>query len=107
MKEQQIRKKALEIILKQGGVVWFPYRVKYKVEQDIFGVFDLIVIFPPSNIVFVQLTTKSNIRAREKKIMSFMKGRKVSLYCECWGWDNVNNNFKILHIYGNKIKKKD
>jgi len=102
MKEKEIKKRAIEQINKQGGVAWCPPKVKWLKENDVFGIFDAIVIYPPSNIVFIQWTTKSNIRAREKKILSFLKSRKVSIYCEIWGFDNINQNFKVIHIYGDK-----
>ncbi len=102
MKEKEIKKRAIELINNQGGVAWCPPKVKYLKENDVFGCFDAIVIYPPSNIVFIQWTTKSNIRAREKKVLGFMKAKKVSIYAEIWGWDSVNNKFKIINIYGNR-----
>ncbi len=105
MKEKDIKKKAIEQITKQGGVAWCPPKVKWLKENDIFGVFDAIVIYPPSNVVFVQWTSKGNIRARENKVLGFMKAKKVSIYAEVWGWDSVNNKFKIINIYGGKEDK--
>ena len=109
MKEYQIRKLAIKEIEKKGGIIWFPPKVKWRKEGDIFSCFDLIVIYPPSEIVFIQLTTLSNIRAREKKIVNWMKYNDVSIYCEVWGYDQnwkIKNKpmFKILNIYGSSLK---
>ena len=100
MEEGQIKTKAKEKILKQGGIVWFVSPVKYKAEIDIFGAFDGIIIYPPGNIVFIQLTTISNIRAREKKINQFLRRTRTSLYSEIWAYDKKLKDFRIFHIYG-------
>ena len=102
MKEFEIRKKAIEIITKQNGVVWFPSKVRWKKEQDVFGIFDILIIYPPSNFVPIQITTASNIRAREKKILNFYKKFGISIYAEVWGFRKKEKDFKILHIYGHK-----
>jgi len=104
MKESEIRKRAIEIITKQGGVAWFPSKVRWKKEQDVFGVFDILIIYPPSTFVPIQITTASNMRAREKKILNFYNKFGISIYSEVWGLRKKEKDFKILHIYGDKQK---
>jgi len=100
MKEITIRKKALEILTKKGFVCWYPPKVKYKKETDIFGIFDLINIHNKTGVLFIQLTTLHNIRAREKKVKAFLKKNNLSLFCQVWGWDKKKKDFKIINIYG-------
>ena len=100
MKEITIRKKALEILIKKGFVCWYPPKVKYKKETDIFGIFDLINIHNKTGVLFIQLTTLHNIRAREKKVKEFLKKNNLSLFCQVWGWDKKKKDFKIINIYG-------
>jgi len=98
MKEAQIRKKATEIWTKQNWIWWFPAKVRYKKEIDIFGIWDAILL-KKDKINFIQLTTISNIRAREKKIKEFLKKNNLSIYSEVWGWNEKKKEFKILIIY--------
>lgn len=71
--------------LKEKGL--FPYRVDHyngalKMSQDAFGIFDFIA-FAPGRTVGVQVTSKSNLSARRKKILeSSAYGR-----CKASGWD--------------------
>lgn len=100
MKEATIRKKALEILTGRGFVCWYPPKVRYKKETDIFGVFDLACISNKTGVLFIQLTTLHNIRARERKVKEFLTKNSLSLYCEVWGWNDKEGKFKILNIYG-------
>ncbi len=101
MKEATIRKKAIDKLTNEGFVCWYPPKVKYRKETDIFGVFDLICISRKCFILFVQLTSLSNIRAREKKVKKFLNKNKIKkFYCEVWGYDNKKKYFKIIKIYG-------
>jgi hypothetical protein len=99
MKESEIRKKAIEILKKDKWIVWYPAKSKWKKEQDIFGVFDLICIRMWKKMIemkFVQLTTLSNIRAREKKVKKFTD--IISLPAEVWGWNKIKKEFKIIKM---------
>jgi hypothetical protein len=98
MKEKEIKKKALDILTEKGFVVWFPPKVKFY-QTDILGIYDCIAV-KKSTILLIQLTSLSNIRAREKKIKTFLSEHQVSLYSEVWGFDEKNNKFKIIQIYG-------
>lgn len=97
MKEITIRRKAIEILTEKGFVSWYPPRVRWRKEGDIFGVFDLLTVNKKSGqILFIQLTTLSNVRAREKKI----KAKGLPIYSEVWGYDKKNKIFKVISIYG-------
>lgn len=98
-REETIRKHALEELTKKGFVCWYPPKVRWKKETDIFGVFDLVGIHNKTGVLFIQLTTLHNIRAREKKVKEFLTKNNLSLYCEVWGYDQKEGKFKILNIY--------
>ena len=102
MKEIGIRKEAIKILEKEKWIVWYPSKTRWKKEQDIFGVFDLIVLKPlpyDNRIDFIQLTTLSNVRAREKKIKNwFTKNKIKSFPAKVWGWNNKKKEFKILKV---------
>ncbi len=42
-KEAQIRKNIVEILEKDGWIVWYPSKVKYQ-QNDVFGIIDLLAI---------------------------------------------------------------
>jgi len=98
-KESVIRKKVIDKLEKDGGICWFPAKVRYKKEIDIFGVWDVLSFFPKtSKFLFVQLTTASNIRAREKKVGKWIKAHKIKKFPgEVWGLKK-DNTFKIIKI---------
>ena len=104
MKEITIRKKALEILASREFVCWYPPKVRYRKETDIFGVFDLVCISNKTGVLFIQLTTLDNIRAREKKVKGFLNKNNLSLYCEVWGYNQKEGKFKILPIYDGQTK---
>jgi len=104
MTEAKIRALALEKIRKEKGVPWFPKKVKWH-ETDAWGVFDILIIYPPSNFVPIQITSRSNMSARKKKILNFFNKFKISIYCEVWGWDKKIKEFKIQHIYEREKQK--
>jgi len=93
MKETAIRKKAIELLEKDHWHCWFPKKVKYQ-ETDVFGVFDILAI-KRSTIRWIQITSLSNIRARERKIMSFLGKVKANLPWEVWGI-RKDKTFKII-----------
>jgi len=97
MTEIQIRKKALERLTKQHWVSWYPPRVRWRKEQDIFGVFDLIAV-KTGKVRFIQLTTWHNIRAREKKVKDFLTKNELYLHSEIWGWKEKEKNFGVIII---------
>jgi len=91
-KEAVIRKKVVEILEKEGWVVWYPPKVKFK-QNDVFGIIDLLAL-KGKRKKNIQLTTLSNVSARRKKILNFMKEFKVELPVEIWAWDGKKKRFK-------------
>jgi len=91
-KEAQIRKKVVEILEKESWIVWYPPKVKYK-QNDIFGIIDLLAIKGKKQ-KNIQITTISNISARRKKIINFIKKSKVELPVEIWAWNQKKKIFK-------------
>lgn len=98
-KEQFIRKKAVELLEKEGFVYWYPAKVRFK-QNDIFGVFDLVCWRKrTTKIKFLQLTTLANFSARKKKINDFLRKnrfpRKAAVGIEVWGWNQRKKEFRI------------
>jgi len=101
-KEAQIRKKLVEILEKENWIVWYPSKVKYQ-QNDVFGIIDLLAIKGKKK-KNIQITTVSNISARRKKIINFIKKSKVELCVEIWAWNQKKKIFKKEKI-DIKIKK--
>jgi len=91
-KESQIRKKAVEILEKDGWVTWFAPKVKYK-QTDIFGIIDVLALKGRKK-KNIQLTTLHNVSAKRKKIINFLKKFKVELPVEIWGWNDKRREFR-------------
>jgi len=96
-KEAQIRKKVVEILEKEGWIVWYPPKVKYK-QNDIFGIIDLLAIKGKKQ-KNIQITTISNVSARRKKIINFIEKSKVELPVEIWAWNQKKKIFKKEKIH--------
>ena len=96
MKESLIRSKAIEILEKDGYSVWYPPRVKWIKEGDIWSVFDLMVI--NGGLRFIQLTTLSNVSARKKKVLKFLLKCNTKIKAEVWGYDKKKRKFKIVEV---------
>ena len=100
MKEATIKKHFKKLADNCGWLYWFPGRVKYK-ENDIFGVFDCVVINQQGDVGFVQLTTKHNIYARRRKIERWIIKNQVAflnLNLYVFGWDVGRRSFSVLPI---------
>lgn len=102
-KEAVIRKKAIEILQKQGFICWFAPKVKFRI-TDVFGIVDLLALRGRQR-KNVQLTTLPNVSAKRKKITAFLKKYKVEFPVEIWAWNQRKKNFKKERI-NLKIKKK-
>ena len=101
-KEAVTRKKVIQILEKQGWLVWYAPKVKYQ-QTDIFGIIDLLAI-KGRRKKNIQLTTLPNISARRKKITNFLKTFKVELPVEIWAWDQKKKEFRKEKI-NIKIKR--
>lgn len=91
-KEADIRKKAIEQLQADGWITWFAPKVKF-LQTDVFGIIDLLALRGKSK-KNIQLTTLSNVSARRKKIVSFIKKHKVELIVEIWAWNQKKRCFK-------------
>jgi len=99
MKEATLRKKVIEI-LRDNWVCWYAPKVRYK-ETDLFGIWDLVCLKKrdaSSPVRFIQITTLSNISARRKKILKFLKENNIHRQSEIWGWDKKKRKFKIVKV---------
>ena len=103
MKEYRIRKKAIQELESAGYVCWYPPKTRWGKKKDIFGVFDMIAL--KNDVVrFIQLTTASNMAAREKKVIKFLEENRLGILTEIWGWDKKTKRFRIVFLkkkYGN------
>jgi len=97
-KEAIIRKHFKELCDRKEIPFWIAPRVRYLKECDIFGVFDALIV-RNNQIVPIQYTTLHNIRARERKVKSFLERARVSIYGEVWGWDDKDKAFLIIPVY--------
>lgn len=102
-KENEIRKKAIEVLEKDKWLIWYPPKIKFK-QTDIFGIIDLLAIKGKKK-KNIQLTTLPNISIRRKKIINFFKTFKVELPIEIWAWNKKKKEFKKEKL-NNKIKIK-
>jgi len=96
MKEAYLRKKAIQLLQKQGWIVWFPKKVKFQ-ETDIFGCYDLICA-RGSEIRLIQITTTPNLSARRRKIKNFLDVNQLKLPSEVWAYSKKIKCFKIEKI---------
>ena len=99
MTEKEIKGRAIERLEKWEYAYWFPPKVKFY-QQDIFGVFDLVAAHE-ADLILVQLTTKSNLSHRRKKIQKFFAENNVRLpLCYIWAWDEAGKDFYIEQVFG-------
>lgn len=97
MKETQIRKKALNTLKAAGWRTWYPYRVRYRKEKDIFGVYDIVAV-KGKKTRFIQLTTKSHVGTRKKKVKKFLKSNNLSIQSEVWGYNKKTKKFDVHKV---------
>jgi len=101
-KESLIRKKAVQILEKEGWIVWYPSKARFQ-QNDVFGVIDVLAL-KGKRQKNIQLTTLSNVSTKRKKITNFFKKFKVELPIEIWGWDKKKKEFRKEKI-NIKIKR--
>jgi hypothetical protein len=103
MTEKELRKKAISEVYQQLGgtsfgdvVVWAAPRVKYSMEQDIFGVFDLVCITPANNaIIFIQFTTVKHFSEHKQKIVLWLNKHNIYDFpCWLWGYNELKGYWK-------------
>jgi len=91
-KESLIRKKAVQILEKEGWIVWYPSKARFQ-QNDVFGVIDVLAL-KGKRQKNIQLTTLSNVSTKRKKITNFFKKFKVELPIEIWSWDKKKKEFR-------------
>ena len=104
MKEKTIKKYFKRWCKKYNWLCWFPIRNRFK-KVDIFGVFDVIIIKRSGEVGFVQLTTKSNISARRRKIEKWLAENQLpflEMLIYIFGFDKKTKEFKKIKI--NELK---
>jgi len=104
VREATIRKKARDILEKDGYVTWCAAKAKYQ-SSDIFGVFDCVAVKKgegeyvcSDQVRYIQWTTKSNLSARRRKILAFFDENNLWIPCEIWSYDNDKGKFKIEQL---------
>lgn len=96
MKERDLKKRVDEILKISGYVVWWPPKVRF-LQNDIFGVFDCVAAKDDA-VLFIQITTLTNVSHRRKKINDFLYHSKVSLSAQIWAWDDKKAGFRIFDL---------
>jgi hypothetical protein len=100
-KEAVTRKKAVQTLEKDGWVVWYPPKIRFK-QTDVFGIIDVLALKGRQK-KYIQLTTLPNVSAKRKKISGFFKKYKVELTVEIWCWDKKRRNFRKEKMKINKV----
>lgn len=96
--ERVIKKKGLEILRADGWVAWCPAKVRYQ-ETDVWTIFDCVCVRGFGEFKFIQWTSKSNMRARQRKIEDFFRRENVFIPdAEVWGYDDKTHEFRIIPI---------
>ena len=97
MNENNLRK-ILKNNLGKYGLLWFPARVKFH-ENDIFGAYDC-VFYAGGDILFIQLTTLTNLSHRRNKIIArFPSSMGIPKNSYIYAWDDKTNSFRIENVY--------
>lgn len=92
--EKQIRETVIQKLGRDGWIVWWPRKVRYIKEQDIFGVWDCIAM-KKDKVRLIQYTTKNNANARVNKIRAWMGRYDITFPGEVWGYDTKKGEFDI------------
>lgn len=92
------------------GILWFPPKVKWYKQNDIFGAFDCL-FYTESGVDFIQITTKTNISHRATKIAKCFSVKQEHLepYLQTkdypipdrsyiYAWDHVEENFLVIDV---------
>jgi len=95
--EAQIRRRVTGHLLDNQYLYWFPYRAKFRDQQDIFGVFD-IVAFKGRIIKFIQFTDYSHHAARRRKVQEFIDRTGFGGRAEVWSWNDKKKEFRFERL---------
>lgn len=114
MTETELRKKAIAHAHNYFGypttgfALWCAPRVKYSKTQDIFGVFDIIILSATNNItIYLQFTTIQHMAERRSKIHNWLSINKFYEFpCWLWGYNSKTDVWKHEIISINDPNKK-
>ncbi len=92
--EKTIRNYVINRLQIMGYQYWYPARTKFRSQQDIFGVIDILG-FKGKSLKFIQFTDITNFSHRRKKVEDFIKRTRFGFSIEVWGWNPEKRDFKI------------
>ena len=79
-------------------IVWQP-PFYGKLRTDIFGVFDLVLVFRSGGVYFLQCTTYANRAARRRKICNFFEEVKMKVpNSYIFAWDEKVKSFVVERV---------
>ena len=66
---------------------------------DIFGIFDVVIVFRTGQVHFIQVTTAPNLAARRRKIVAYFEQVKFKIpNAYIFAWSDINEEFIIEEI---------
>ena len=94
LEEQGYAVEVVERISRRGNVTW---------RNDLFGAFDLIGVSPEGYVVAVQVTSRSNVSARVKKladleVLDRLRNAGWRLLVMGWGKTKTKGDWQIVDI---------
>ena len=88
MKEKTLKRKLSDLLITCGYFVWFPAKVMYNSETDIFGVYDCIA-YDGIELRWIQMTTLTNVSHRRKKMYARFPGVPLPRDSWIYAWDGT------------------
>lgn len=99
VKEKDLIKKCVEHLEAGHCKIWWKSPSFKRMRWDIFTIFDLIVIDAYDKIIFIQVTSLSNLSIRRRKIQSYFKKHNLIIpNSYVFAWDKRKGEFKIQEI---------
>lgn len=81
-----------------GAVIWRSPAFKH-MRWDIFTIFDIVLVTPLGQVIFIQCTTDQHLSDRRKKINSFYSYNHFNIpNSYIWAWSKLKNKFIIEKI---------
>jgi hypothetical protein len=97
-READLRAKAEGMLRAEGFDVWHPPKPRFAyVNTDILGTFDILAV-RGHLVYFIQLTTVSNLAARRKKVLTYLRQKDVEIDAFVWAWHEAKQSFKIEQV---------
>ncbi len=96
-REKIIRDKLIAHLTQLGWCAWYPPHVM-RYQRDIFGVFD-IAAARGNKVIFIQLTTVSNISKRIRKVRAFYENNKLKLNCGyVYAYNAIKDAWRVVRV---------